>query len=51
MDGIDKNDSEFENTSTKNKLSLVSPIEITEKINIIKKNCKRNIIFKNEDDV
>ena len=51
IDDIDKNDSELKNTNIKNKLALISPIEITEKINIIKKNCKRNIIFENKDDV
>ena len=51
IDDIDKNDSELKNTNIKNKLALISPIEITEKNNIIKKNCKRNIIFENEDDV
>ena len=40
IDDIDKNDSELKNTNIKNKLALISPIEITEKINIIKKIAK-----------
>ena len=45
MDDINKNDSEFKNTSTKNKLALISPIEITEKINIIKKKLQKKYNF------
>ena len=45
MDDIDKKDSEFKDTSTKNKLALITPIENTENTNMKKTLTKETLIL------
>ena len=47
----DKDVSEFESTNIKNKLAIISPVEIKENTLTKRYDCKRKIYFENEDEV